>query len=145
LRAEADGKVLRRELRRDIKEALAPAVEAAKTSILSMSTGGLPHDGDSLRRAVAAGISTQIRMGGRASGAYIRARKITLRGFRNAPKRLNSPKGWRHPTFVAEVWVTQMGKPNWFDQPLREHQGEYREAVLKAMDNMWARINRKAR
>lgn len=50
------------------------------------------------------------------------------------PKRLDSPKGWRHPVFGnREVWVTQKGKP-WFGATISQRAPDFRAAVVDAMD-----------
>lgn len=145
LRAEADGKALRRELARDMRTALRPAVADAKASILGMSSAGL-STAPALRPAVAKRIGAQVRLSGRSTGARVKARKLpeTVRGFRNAPKLLNRAK-WRHPGFGGDDWYDQEGKPGWFDDPMRRHGAKYREAVLGAMENMARRISRRSR
>lgn len=152
MKAEEDGKELRKDLVRNFKEAVAPAVDGAKASIRSMPSMG--HAGLPLRSAVARSVAVQVKMGGRAVGVKVRARGTKVRGFTNAPRLLNSAKGWRHPNIGAQdrkgkprrgqrEWVAQRGKPDWFDGPVRHHRPEYRKAVIKAMDAMAVRIARR--
>lgn len=141
LGAEADGKKLRRDLAKEMRGALAPAVAEAKSGILSMSSGGLPHDGPPLRAAIARQIRAEARLSGRATGARVRAKKKSLpREFKNAPKRTNSRKGWRRRIYGRDVWVQQKGEPGWFDDPMKRHRREYRAAVLSAMNSAAKRI-----
>ena len=147
LRREEDGKELRKDLVRNLRQAVAPAVDEAKGAIRSMSSRG--HAGLSLRSAVARAVTVQVKTGGKAVGVKVRARGTTVRGFTNAPRLLNSAKGWRHPNIGAgrrgqRDWVAQVGKPDWFDGPLRRHHAEYRKAVIQAMDDMAQRIARRA-
>lgn len=141
MREESDGKQLRKDLTKELREALVPARSAVRSSIMSMSSAGMSV-GPSLRKSVAQKVTIQVRMSGKASGASLRTRTTpNIRGFDNAPKRLNRKRGWRHPVRGnTEVWVTQLGKPDWFDDPIRRGRATYRGAVLAAMENAAKRI-----
>lgn len=146
LREEEDGKQLRKELARNMREALKPGASMAKSAAMSIpaaGAGGSPG----LRSAIAKKIRPEVKLGGRWSGARIKAFKTPgLRGFANAPKRTNRAGGWRHPVFGdRETWVTQHGKEKWFDRALEGHANQYRDAVLQAMDDMARRIATRAR
>ncbi len=141
LGAEADGKALRRDLAKDMRKALAPAVDAARSELMSMGSHGLPRQGEPLRRAVAKQIKAEARLSGRSTGARIKARKRGMpRGFDNAPKRLNSNKGWRRQVFGRGAWVQQMGRPGWFDDTVARDVARYRAAVVAAMEAAARRI-----
>lgn len=141
LRAEADGKQLRRDLIRELKEPLKPAVAEIRSGVMSLSSSGLPHAGESLRRGVARRITTEVKLSGKFPGVRVKARKTPgLRQFANAPKRLNSPKGWRRRVFGRDVWVTQIGKPHYFDDPLQGRKQVFRRAVEQAMERTAGRI-----
>ena len=141
LRAEADGKQLRRDLIKELKKPLAPAVSEIKAGVMAMPASGIPSAGESLRRAVARRIKSEAKLSGRAVGVRVRARRTpAVRGFANAPKRLNSPKGWRHPVFGRDQWVSQLGKPHYFDEPLQGRRQEFRRAVIRAMDQAARRL-----
>ncbi|MFI1030728.1 hypothetical protein [Streptomyces sp. NPDC020951] len=145
IRAEEDGKQLRKELARDMREALKPGAAEAKSSIMSMSSAGL-RTAPALRSAVAKKIRPEIKLGGRWSGARVKAFKTrNVRNFPNAPKRLNRAGGWRHPVFGnREVWAQQHGKVDWFDRSFEGRGGVYKEAVEAAMENMAQRIASRA-
>lgn len=142
LKAEADGKQLRRDLIRELKKPLAPAVAEIKAGVMAVGAGGLPPaEGEPLRPAVKRRIRSEVKLSGHATGVRVRARKTeAVRGFRNAPKRLNSPKGWRHPVFGTDRWVTQMGNPGYFDEPLKRRRREFRTATLRTMEATARRI-----
>ncbi len=145
LGAEADGKRFRRELARDLRQALEPAKQEVRSGLMSMSTGSLPTaEGGSLRAAVVKQLKAEARLTGRSTGARLRIRKKGMpRGFVNAPKRLNRKKGWRHQVFGRDVWVQQFGAPDYFDRPTRQHKAQYRAAVLKVMNEHARRLTRK--
>lgn len=142
LRTEQDGVRLGRDLARRLRQAVEPAVTEAKGRVLAMDSGGLRRDGGSLRAAVAAKVGAQALLSGKRAGVRVRARKSGMpRGFANAPKRLNSDKGWRHPVFGnRDTWVSQVGAPNWFDDPMQARVGEYQAAIRQAVQDMADRI-----
>ncbi|MEU9888673.1 hypothetical protein [Sphaerisporangium sp. NPDC051011] len=141
LKAEADGKQLRRDLIKQLKAPLAPAVAEIRAGLMSIGSGGLPSDGEPLRSAVAKRIRAEAKLSGFAAGVRVRARKTpAVRNFANAAKRLNSPKGWRRRVYGTDRWVVQHGKPHYFDDPLAHRRAEFRAAVLRAMEDLAARI-----
>jgi len=154
LRWEEDGAKLRRDLSREIRQALEPAAADARGEILGMASAGFSR-GESLRTAVARQVAAEGRLTGRNAGGRVRVRnRDNPRGFDHAARRLNSPKGWRHPvprrrrrdgSLPDEKWVQQIGKPGWFDDTLRGHAREYRRAVMVAVEEMRERIRRRAR
>jgi hypothetical protein len=146
LRYEEDGMRLRRQLAKELRQAVEPGVAAAKGQIMAMGSAGLPHDGEPLRAAIARQVKAQTRLTGKAAGVRVRVSTQGMpRGFRQAPRRTNRD-GWRHPVFGnREVWVQQRGKPGWFDDPLQARRAEYRAAVERAVAGMGARISRGAR
>lgn len=144
LSAEENGKKLRRELAKNLREALEPAKEDVRSGLMGMSTH--KHGSPPLRTTVLKGLQAQARLTGRSTGAKVRIKKTPgLRDFANAPKRLNRKKGWRHKTFGAEPWQQQIGEPDYFDRPMRENRDRYRKAVHAAMEDMARRIARKVR
>lgn len=140
----ADGKRLRRELARDLRQALEPAKQEIRAGLMGMGTAGIPVDGPPLRTTVLSKLKAEARLTGRSTGARLRIRKKGMpRGFLNAPKRLNSKKGWRHRVYGRDVWVQQVGEPEFFDRPTRQHKAAYRAAVLKVMNEHARHITRK--
>jgi hypothetical protein len=146
LRAEEDGKALRKELAKNMRDALKPAAELAKSGVMSMSSAGASSS-PALRSAIAKKIKPEVKLGGRWSGARVKAKKTPgLRGFANAPRRTQRPGGWRSPVFGdREVWITHQGKPKWFDNAMEGRHAEYRRAVHEAMEATARRIADRAR
>jgi hypothetical protein len=143
LKREEDGKQLRRDLIRELKKPLAPAVAEIKSGVMAIGAGGLPPgQGEPLRTAVVRRIRAEVKLSGKAIGVRVRARKTeAVRGFRHAPKRLNAAKGWRHPVHGnSDRWVVQFGNPGYFDRPLEGRRSEFRGAVLEAMEATARRI-----
>jgi len=144
LESESDGKKLEAELVQNLRDILEPAVAEAKSAVMAVSSGGIPHAGTPLGSAVAAGVDTYVRLG-KNPMVGIEAKNTGMpRGFKNAPKRLDSRKGWRHPVFGTDKWVLQMGAPGWFEDAITKRQDKYRKAVEQALQHVADRIARKA-
>ena len=144
LRAEEDGKELRKELAKNMREALKPAVVQAKSGIMSMQASSTASP--ALRPAIAKKIRAEVKLGGRWTGARIKARKVQgIRGFANAPKRTQRASGWRTQTFGNGVWRVQHGKVDWFDRAVEPDAARYKQAVAEAMESMARRIADRAR
>lgn len=145
LKYEEDGVRRRREFGRELRLALGPAVVQAKQEIMSMGSSGLPAAGSPLRASIAAQVKAETRMSGRNPGARVKVTKRRMpRGFVNAPKRTNQQGGWRHRVYGRDVWVQQIGKPGWFDDPMRRNAPRYRAAVVKVLEDTAERIRRGA-
>src|SRR5262245_42743252 len=85
MRAEEDGKALRRDLAKELKEVISPIVSEARGAATGMPSAGLEHDGEPLRSAIARRIVGEVRFSGRATGVRIKAkRKGMPRGFEHA-------------------------------------------------------------
>ncbi|MER5882719.1 hypothetical protein ABT160_02705 [Streptomyces sp. NPDC001941] len=141
IRAEADGKELRKELAKNMREALKPGAADAKSSIMAMASSGLGAR-PGLRTSIARKIRPEVKLGGRWTGARVKAFKTkNIRRFPNAPKRVNRRSGgWRTLTYGHEPWRTQEGKRGWFDEAFENATTTYRQAVLDAMEDMARRI-----
>jgi hypothetical protein len=142
LRAEADGKKMRADFIRELRKAVDPAKDEAKSAVMSMHSSGLTR-GKPLRAAIASQVKTEVRISGERAGIRVKAgRRGMPRGFGQAPRRTNSEGGWRHPVFgrEARIWVRQIGKPGWFDDTLASRRDNYRMAVHRAMEETARRI-----
>lgn len=139
LAAEEDGKALRKELAKNMRAALNPAAEMAKSGIMSMRSEG-HGQGPGLRSAIAKKIRPEVKLGGRWTGARVKSKKTPgIRGFANAPKRTQKTGGWRAKDWNGS-WRTQVGKFQWFDRAMVGRDAVYRQAVLDAMNAMAQRI-----
>jgi hypothetical protein len=97
-----------------------------------------------MRAAIARQVTAEVSLNQRRAKVKVKVRKRGFpRGFTNAPKAWNMAGGWRHPVLGQDRWVHQIGKPGWFDEPLRSHRAEYRAAVQAAMQRTADRIARK--
>lgn len=159
IKAEDDGKILLRDLRRDLRAATKPGETSAKAAIMSMPATGLRNVGGSMRSAIRKEIKTETKLNARSAVIKIKVRRRSVRGFENPAKRFNSTKPWRHPVrpwkregdqVVALprnewTWVTQVSpKPGWFDDAVKGHRTGYEAAVRKAMNDTADRIARNA-
>lgn len=142
MRQEADGKRLRKDMIRNLRVAVAPAVNEVRSAVRALPSDGGPRDGAALRQTVAQKVRPEVRLTGRSPGVSIKAKKRGMpRGFVNAPKRLNSATGWRHPVWKTGAWVRQVvNRPGWFDQTLKRRRERYRVAVSAAVEQMARRI-----
>jgi len=156
IKYEEDGAVMRREFVRNLRAAVRPAADEAKASIMSMPSRGLLEKGPGLRASIAKNVKTQVSLSARQAKVKVRVPKNkSPRGFKNAPKATQLPGGWRHPVvqrplgkgvhgpLAAPKWVGQIGKPGWFDVPLKSHREQYRRAVQEAANHTADRIARK--
>lgn len=145
LQAEEDGKAMRKELTKNMREALKPGAAEAKSGIMSMSSA-TPHPAPALRSSIAKKIRPEARISGKFPGAKVKAFKTpNIRGFANAAKRTNRSSGWRHPVFgKSEVWVQQNGKVKWFDRAFEGRESEYKRAVQDALGDMINRVQSRA-
>lgn len=153
LAKETDGKKLRLELAAGLRAAVAPAVEEIKSGAMRIKRESssaqrpskkhpVPESDVSLGAAIARGIGVQTRMSGRLAGVAVKASKKGMpRKFVNAPKRINA-KQFRRKVYGHNVWVTQVGAPGFFDNPLKKGRTVYRAACVKVMDGMAERIAR---
>ena len=144
LKAEADGKALRRELARNLRDAAKPAMAEARSNLMGITTLGGKAESPPLRTTILREMRASARLSGRSTGARVRVRKRGPRGFAFAARRLNRPKGWRHPVFGTDTWVHQVASPpGWFDRAMQAHRREYRKAAIKAMNDMAIRLSKR--
>ncbi|WP_052397440.1 hypothetical protein [Streptomyces sp. NRRL F-5123] len=140
LSAEADGKQLRKELAANLRAALNPAADMAKSGIMSMRSDHGAGGGPGLRQAIAKKVKPEVKLGGRWTGARVKAKKTpNIRGFPNAPKRTQKIGGFRTKDWNGN-WRVQVGKFDWFDRAMAGRNEVYKRAVHEAMEAMAQRI-----
>lgn len=154
LKSAANGAELRKDLITELRAVITPAAAEAKANIRGITAsprakhtkkniGG--GEATSIGDAIARGVTTQVRLtsgAGKAVGVSVKAKKAGMpRNFVNAPKRFNQAK-FRHRVYGHDVWVDQVGRPQWFDGPMQSHKAEYRAACIAAMERMAQRIGR---
>lgn len=150
LAAESDGKALRKDLIKDLREAALPGVPKLQAAVRQIPDVSPAAAEPTLREAVASQITVAVALGGKNPGVKFRvAGKAKVRGFRFAGRRLNAPDGWRHPVFgeasngqAARPWVRQVGNSGerWFEPTVLRDKDQYREAVRAALEKVARRI-----
>lgn len=144
LRQESDGKALTRDLVQKLERIAEPALLAARAELMAMESHSNVQPG--LRSTVVAHTEVEVKLGGKRPGVSIRAHKTGMpRGFANAPKRLNEPRGWRRRVFGTNRWVVQMGRPGWFDDTIPRFKPAAERAAGQALDEVARRIDMKTR
>lgn len=139
LKAEADGKILRRELIKAMRSAGEPLVGELKQSAMAIPSGGALQVGEPLRPAIARAIKPAVRLSGQNTGLTIRASRVGVRGFGLAARRMNGPS-FRRRVFGRDVWVEQVGKPEWFDDTVKGRRDEIKREVMRAVDRSVAKL-----
>lgn len=152
---------LKRDLRRNLREAARPAVDAARRSILAMPS----RHGGSLREEVARSVTltTSLTRSGIRVAITAKPRKMPP-GKESLPAHLDSAKGWNHPVYgrpEAEAesvalqqvhgkgfghgrgwaWVKQFGKPGWFEEPIALHARDFQAAADAALAEAERRLS----
>lgn len=140
LKAEADGKALRRDLLRQMRTAAAPAVPDVQAAVHALPGTMVASPG--LRDAVASQVKVDARLSGHYTGVRVRiGTKKDPRGFKFAGRKMNRRRGWNHPVFGnREVWVNQTEGSEWFETTVAKRRDEVRAAVLDAVNAMAQRI-----
>lgn len=144
LALESDGLKLKRDLGASFRAAAEPIVAEQKIRVRSIRSV-TPHS-EPIREAVASNIKVRTRFTGVSTGIVIRAMTTEpVRGFTQAPRRLNARRGWRHPVFATGPrgtwrWVAQKGDPGWFSEPPFAHLDNFGAAAMAAIYAMEIRI-----
>lgn len=144
LAAETDGKALKRDLAKQLRQVIQPL--RAQVLRRLMSIGGSAHSGTGLREAVGRQTRAGVRFSGRNTGVNLvqKARGMP-RGFNMAGRALNREEGW-NPTSLGGTQVHQQATPvEWFDEPTQQSTREARRAVAQALEDMAERIANRAR
>lgn len=149
LRKQADGKRLRAELTKELRQAarpLVPKVKAAWRSAPS-SRGKATRRGGSLRGQLAKATRVEARLTGKQAGVRVRT------DGRRMPDRMKALPGyvegvrqrpWRHPVYGnRNTWVTQEPFPRFYDAVAGPgDEVAARRAVNQAIDKVFDAIER---
>lgn len=163
--ADAD---LKKNLRKQMREAAKPIVAKVQRSILDMPAEHYPDRG--LREEVARTVYSSVSLTkNQVQVTIISSGRRMPDGKRKLPEHLNDPLGWSHPVFPhgprftlgpsrafkhrflpepfrplvkqgAWTWVRQIGKPHWFDRPITESAGDVRQACADAIGETLRRL-----
>lgn len=145
IKAETDGKQLRKDLIAEIKSAVEPATQAVQGKLRSIPSRTSANPSPAMGSYLASRVKPSVRLAGRSTGIRVRIQKTPrLRGFAFAARRLNR-KSWRHRVFGRDVWVEQTSPiPGFFDETLGADKAKYRKAVIDALEKMAQRIAERA-
>ena len=146
--------ILKRELRRALKDAGNVAADAARASILAMPATqvGTPP----LRQAVANSVTVRVGLATTIQVSIVAEPNKMPPGMGNMPKRLNQAT-FNHPVYGSKLgeqasallkkaggkggghgrawtWVTQTGKPGWFDDSIVKAGPDAQQKISDAMD-----------
>ena len=120
-----DGKAIKRELYKSLRDSAKPLLNDARLAARSE----LPQAGGLAAQVAARPMSVSITQG----GVRIRVRGMDARSTNRG--RL------RHPVYGnRERWVTQEIKPEWFTNAMRSNADKVRPDLLRAMDRAAQRI-----
>ncbi len=139
---------LRRELRKEIRQAGKPVVADVRRAVMAVNVSS--SRGGTARPDRSTGLRARVA---RATGLSVTARGIRIRvsGRRlgkdaKLAKYLDASLGrytrWRHPVFGnRKVWAEQKGQPFFF-VTIRKHTKDFRKACFDAMDKTADKIAR---
>lgn len=130
-----DGKHLKAILASSLYRALKPAEHEVRSGLLGMRHHGLTQtQGEPLRRAVHRGIKVEetFPSTAEAGARIIVGTTPNTRRFTHAPRAINA-RGWRHPVFGRRPYVTQVGKPGFFDRPLDSRKAEFHKVIEEVL------------
>jgi hypothetical protein len=116
--------------RKELKAAAKPLVAAAKANAKNIQVK--TPDQRALRRKVAAGVAVQVSTGRTARIRIVT--KMTEPSMAVIPRGLESSKGWRHPVFGHDIWVTQKPEQHWFMTAMQEGKSETMERIRKVIE-----------
>jgi hypothetical protein len=147
LRAQSDGKQLRRELTQGLRGVLRPLVPQVRAAYRAgPSRGGRRRrPGPGLRALLASSVRTEVRLVGRVAGARIRAdgRRMPT-GMKALPRYWEGAnrRPWRHPVHGNRaVWVAQPSHPAFY-QAVRPAEAAARREVERIARQVAAKLER---
>jgi hypothetical protein len=148
LRKHADGKRLRVELNRELRQAAQPLVPKVKAAWRAAPSGHgkAGRRGGSLRSQLARATRLEVRLTGKQAGVRVRTdgRRMpdhmkSLPGYAEGVRR----RPWRHPVYGnRDAWVTQQPFPRFYDAVAGGDEVAARRAVNQAVDKVFDQIER---
>jgi hypothetical protein len=142
LKATADGKVILRRFRKELRTAADPMRKSVQRAAL-----GLPSEGEnarrgkpSLRRSLSRATKTRVRFSKRSAGVVVEvAPKAMPEGQKGLPPYFEGRAPLRHPTFGHEPWVRQAPAP-FFYPAIRPHEPGALEAGQRVLSQITKEI-----
>lgn len=148
-----DRRSLQSAMNREIRTAGRPVVVAVRRAALAIPdlSPARRRDNRSIRAEIANAVRMQILTGSRNPGVRILCEQRRLpEDSRGMAASFEGRRGWRHPVFPRHdqtrtewTWVHQPGHP-WFRPTARNHDDEFRRAVVDAVKQTAAAIDRAA-
>lgn len=164
-KAGQNGAAIRKELTKTIQARLKVIVNEQKREALNMSVKGTQGRGTArreaftaarqarkkrprkiagghgLRASTARGIKSKVAYTGFKIGARISVDPSAMpRSQRTLPRRLDNPRGWRHPVWGhRDRWVPQVGEP-YFTRPIERHRDQVRRDVRDAVNEVMRKL-----
>jgi hypothetical protein len=125
---------LRTSLRRNIRIAAETLADTSRLDVTDNSGGTVSAKPKrtGLRLAIASGITVKIMTGARAGVTIVAGTSQMPAGEEKLVRAWEGKKGWRHPVFGKDKWVTQQGHP-YFAKPIFDRRGTVTLAVEAAM------------
>jgi hypothetical protein len=134
LRTVADGKAMRRDLMKGLRQGVLPAVASVKAAALALPAHGPKSTG--LRRRIARATSPQVRTGGRNPIVRVRISRRGMGDQAALPRVLNE-RQFRHPVYGnRDLWVSQRGVPGWFERAIRPTEPAVRKEMEAVLDRL---------
>lgn len=143
----ADGKVLKRELSKELRGLMNPLVTKQRAAVLRLpSKGGSRTNGGGMRQAVARQTKAATRWSGQNAGVSIiqRARGMP-RDFRMAGRMFNREEGWNPKTLGGEQVHQEMSPSQWFDRETVGVRPDVARDIDSALERTAAKLAQKAR
>lgn len=161
LKAADDGKLLRKQMTKRLREVAQPAVDDVKQAVMNVQSKGVsgggslrraqiyaqrykrtPKGGTGLRASVARCVKSRISI--RADGISLKF-VVDSAGMpytqRKLPKYLDNKGRWRHPVFGhRDRWVGQTGQ-EYFENTLRRREQDIRDGVSGAINDFVREIS----
>jgi len=144
MREASDGKILKRELAKELRGLMNPLVSQMRRRVMALPSKG--HDGPSMRAAIARQVKAATRFSGKSAGVSIVQKSRSMpRDFRMAGRAFNREQGW-HPTGLGGITHVQQIRPaQWFDSQTIGVRPEAQRKVLKALERSAAILAERAK
>jgi hypothetical protein len=135
----ADGKVIKKELAKELRGLLNPLVARQRAAVLRLPSKG--GHSQSMRQAIARQTKAATRWGGNNVGVQViqRARGMP-RDFQFAGRAFNRAEGWNPQTLGGETVHQQVRPTKWFDSETTGERAEATRAAHAALDRAAAKM-----
>jgi hypothetical protein len=135
----ADGKILKRELSKELRELLNPVVARQRAKVLALPSKGGHTQG--MRQAIARQTKAATRWSGRNMGVQViqRARAMP-RNFQMAGRMFNRDEGWNPTSLGGETRHQQVRPTEWFDSETNDVRAKALHQVHQALERTAVKI-----